>query len=239
MLGKEVTVDELIEAFKLAHESQMQTSARRMQEAMSHEDGCRAAMRSFHANLPLARLRSDLEPTFAASIRLDEFNLQVSRPVAQVLLAAGLVEESQFRHHHTHDWQFTDNCSRSESDAYEHPHNGDSQAETLSNGSSNSTSDGDADRRSTRTPSGSVELLVTNTNRLMKPLLQALVASTERGIGESILPRNFVTRKQATNDFSLLAHEAATISGFSPQVCKQILLEFSAIKRQRRDTMTS
>ena len=128
----------------------------------------------------------------------------------------------------------TMHCSRSDSDATEQSGNGDSQVETMSNSSSGCVSEGDADRRSTRTPSGSVELLVTNTNRLIKPLLQSLVASTE-----SILPRTFEKRKHATNDVSLVGHDAATISGFSPEVCKQILLEFGAITRQRRSTMTS
>ena len=110
--GKEVTVEQLVEAFKFAHKPEVRAAAQRIREDLLHEDGCAAAVRSFHANLPISRIRSDLEPTFAACFRLDEFNLQVSRPVAQVLLSAGLVKESQFCYHITRDWQLTHNSSR-------------------------------------------------------------------------------------------------------------------------------
>lgn len=110
--GKHVTVHALVEAFKFVHKPGVQNAAKRIQTDISHEDGCASAVRAFHANLPISRMRSDLEPTFAACFRLDEFNLQVSRPVAQVLLSAGVVHESQFRYHSTRDWQLTHNNKR-------------------------------------------------------------------------------------------------------------------------------
>jgi hypothetical protein len=51
-------------------------------------------------------MHSDLEPTFAACYRSDKYNIQISRPVAQVLVAAGALEESELRHHATREWQF-------------------------------------------------------------------------------------------------------------------------------------
>jgi len=102
--GKYITVQELIEAFKSVHEPAMRTVAEHIREVISHENGCATALRIFHAHLPLSRMRSDLESTFAACYRVDEFDLQVSRPVAQVLVAAGALDESQFRSHPTREW---------------------------------------------------------------------------------------------------------------------------------------
>jgi len=83
----------------------MKSAAERIREALSHEDGCATALHMFHAHLPLSRMRSDLESTFAACYRVDEFDLQVSRPVAQVLVATGALDESQFRSHPTREWK--------------------------------------------------------------------------------------------------------------------------------------
>ncbi|CAF3341974.1 unnamed protein product [Rotaria sp. Silwood1] len=49
-------------------------------------------------------MRSDLESSFGACFRLNDYNLQISRPVAQVLLAAGVIEKSQLTLISTHDW---------------------------------------------------------------------------------------------------------------------------------------
>ncbi|CAF0767262.1 unnamed protein product [Rotaria sp. Silwood1] len=102
--GKNVTVDDLVEAFKIVLQPAMQNAAKRIREILSHEDGCATALRMFHAHLPLSRMRSDLESTFAACYRVDELDLQVSRPVAQVLVAAGALDESQFRLYPTREW---------------------------------------------------------------------------------------------------------------------------------------
>jgi hypothetical protein len=104
--GKYVTVNGLVEAFKIAHESKTRTAAERIRDLLSHENGCATALRMFHEHLPLARMRSDLEQTFAASYRVDVLNLQISRPVAQVLVAAGALDEAQIRPHSTHEWTY-------------------------------------------------------------------------------------------------------------------------------------
>jgi hypothetical protein len=102
--GKHVTADELVDAFKQVHKPKMRIATERIRDAILQEDGCANALRIFHAHLPLSRMRSDLESTFAACYRVDEYDLQVSRPVAQVLVAAGALDESQFRSHPTRDW---------------------------------------------------------------------------------------------------------------------------------------
>ena len=68
------------------------------------EKGCEAAIQSFHAHLPLTKMRSDLEPSFGACFRLSDYELQISRPVAQVLVAAGAVAESELAPHPTYGW---------------------------------------------------------------------------------------------------------------------------------------
>ncbi|CAF3768930.1 unnamed protein product [Rotaria sordida] len=104
--GKSISVEQLIEAFHFVQKPTTCTAAERIRDAILKEDGCAAAVHAFHANLPLTRIYSDLEPTFAACYRIDEFDLQVSRPVAQVLVAAGVLEESELHRHATRIWQF-------------------------------------------------------------------------------------------------------------------------------------
>jgi hypothetical protein len=104
--GKSITVDQLVEAFQFVHQPTTRVAAERIRADMLNENGCEAAVRSFHANLPVSRMRSDLEPTFAACYRIDELNIQVSRPVAQVLITAGVIKECQLRCHSTREWTF-------------------------------------------------------------------------------------------------------------------------------------
>ena len=102
--GKRLNTKELIEAFKIVHQADRREAAERLSQAFQHENGCRTAVQSFHRNLLLSKVRSDLEPTFAACYRLADYNLQISRPVAQALVAAGLIEESQLSLHSTRNW---------------------------------------------------------------------------------------------------------------------------------------
>ena len=106
MPGKSLLAEQLADAFRFVHKPSTRLAAERIRDAIVNEDGCATAMRAFHAHLPLTRMHSDLEPTFAACYRSDKYNLQLSRPVAQVLLGAGLMEESELRPHITHQWQF-------------------------------------------------------------------------------------------------------------------------------------
>lgn len=71
---------------------------------MSKENGCEEAIRAFHNQLPTSRIRSDLESTYVACYRLKEFDLQISRRVAQVLVISGRIDETQLRLHSTRDW---------------------------------------------------------------------------------------------------------------------------------------
>ncbi|CAF1211565.1 unnamed protein product [Adineta steineri] len=110
--GKRLNVDELIDAFKLVHQTDTREAAEKLRIAFEHENGCEAAVQFFHSHLPLKKLYSDLEPSFAACYYLKEYNLQISRPVAQVLVAAGAIEESQLSLHSTYKWEKLTNDDR-------------------------------------------------------------------------------------------------------------------------------
>ncbi|CAF1210538.1 unnamed protein product [Adineta steineri] len=102
--GKSITTDQLIQAFHFVHKPMTCVAAESLRGSILKEDGCAAAVRAFHANLPLTRMHSDLEPTFAACYRSDKYNIQISRPVAQVLVSSNILEESQLRPHVTREW---------------------------------------------------------------------------------------------------------------------------------------
>ena len=50
-------------------------------------------------------MRSDLQSTFTACYRIDRLNIQISRPVAYVLVAGGAIDISQLRSHNIREWQ--------------------------------------------------------------------------------------------------------------------------------------
>ncbi|CAF0801884.1 unnamed protein product [Adineta ricciae] len=102
--GKTVTAKQLADSFKFVHDPAVQEAAQKISANFQRENGCEVAVRSFHAHLPLSKMRSDLEPSYAACFRLNEYDLQISRPVAQVLVTAGLIEESQLSSNSTYTW---------------------------------------------------------------------------------------------------------------------------------------
>jgi len=107
--GKTITADELADAFRVAHQPSTRMAAEKIQSIMEKENGCEAAVRSFHSHLPLDRMRSDLDPTYAACYRIEELNLQISEQVAHVLFSANLIQTSQLKHHCTRNWKFNYN----------------------------------------------------------------------------------------------------------------------------------
>ncbi len=110
--GKRLNAKELIEAFKIVHQADTREAAEKLRIAFQHENGCDAAVDSFHRHLPLRKMRSDLETSFSACYYLKDYNLQISRPVAHVLVAAGVIEESQLLRHSTYNWDKSRNDDR-------------------------------------------------------------------------------------------------------------------------------
>ena len=104
-LENDITADELVEAFKFVHEPETRVLLNVFVMLFQKKMDVKQQYMHFMLIYLLSRMRSDLESTFAACYRLEEYNLQISRPVAQVLVAAGALEESQFRLHATREWQ--------------------------------------------------------------------------------------------------------------------------------------
>ncbi|CAF3948860.1 unnamed protein product [Adineta steineri] len=255
--AKDVTVEKLVEAFKYVHKPTTQIAAKRLQEAILLEDGCKAAVHSFHANLPISQMQSDLESTYAACFRLDEFNLQVSRPVAEVLLSAGVVAESQFRYHSTREWKLTHHNNTSTSNVHERPSVDDFHLSTATSKcsaccvSKNDAQDVNGSRKSSGSVVGS---LIADVNSTMKPIINVLLSTTEldqskcrntkkdlnktitsdkcSSISTSLSINNEDLKLYNFDEISILAHDAANISGFTPEVCQNILLQFMTLKNQ-------
>lgn len=55
---------------------------------------------------------------------------------------------------------------------------------------------------------------------------------------QSLLTTTDSIQQHHSNDISVLIDNAASVSGFSPEVCKHILVEFTRIKRQRMQVPT-
>jgi hypothetical protein len=102
--GKDITADELAEAFRFAHRPETKAAAEKIREAILKENGCEEAVRAFHSHLPVEGMRSDLESTYTACYGLKHMHIQLSRRVAQVLVLSGRVDKSQLRLHSARDW---------------------------------------------------------------------------------------------------------------------------------------
>ena len=102
--GKDLTSQHLIEAFKFVHQTNALEAAERIRSAFEGENGCERAVQSFHSRLPLDKMRSDLDSSFGACFYLKDYELQISRPVAQVLLAAEKIKESEISLHSIYPW---------------------------------------------------------------------------------------------------------------------------------------
>ena len=103
--GNRLKTQDLINAFRAVYENpDLRLQAERLKMAFHREDGCRAAVNSFYANLPLEAMRCDLQSHYPACFRLDTYNLKISRPAAQVLVTAGMIRESDLTINPTRDW---------------------------------------------------------------------------------------------------------------------------------------
>ncbi|UJR29456.1 hypothetical protein I4U23_010668 [Adineta vaga] len=243
---KDLTVDQLVEAFKFVHKPLVQAAAQRIKEVLLNEDGCQAAVTAFHSYLPLSRMRSDLESTYAACFRLDDFNLQISRPVAQVLLSAGVITELQLRYHSSRNWLASQRKSN-QSEKANHVNLTDFQLNSttpsiltdyygLKNNNNNTHIDNSQVILTRRRASSSdyEGSSYTNPTSSFSKSIDITLPATFQLASSSILSKNDDQQQSTITDtISKLAHDAATISGFSPEVCEDILLQFDRIQGQR------
>ncbi|CAF1365553.1 unnamed protein product [Adineta ricciae] len=102
--GKDITADDLVAAFEFVHKPETKAAAEKIRDAILKENGCEEAVRAFHAQLPVERMRSDFESTYTACYGLKHSHLQISRRVAQVLVLAERIDQSQLYLYSTRDW---------------------------------------------------------------------------------------------------------------------------------------
>jgi hypothetical protein len=92
---KELTVDALAEGIRYCLSDQATKAASIMAAKMNAEAGVRAAVSSFHRNLPLDRLQCDLYPgqpavwTYSKKGR----KMKLSKVAAQILVAEGIIDQ--------------------------------------------------------------------------------------------------------------------------------------------------
>ena len=102
--GKTITAKQLASAFEFVHDPKAQAAALKISSDFQHEHGCEVAVRSFHAHLPLNKMRSELDSSFSACFYLHAYDMQISRPVAQVLVAAKAIQESDLSAYPVYGW---------------------------------------------------------------------------------------------------------------------------------------
>ncbi|KXX80126.1 Sterol 3-beta-glucosyltransferase [Madurella mycetomatis] len=92
---KQLNTTNLAEAIRFCLTPEASNAARRMATEMQSESGVRRAVASFHANLPLEKMRCDILPNLAAAWSLktrDCKTLKLSKEAAEVLVAESKVK---------------------------------------------------------------------------------------------------------------------------------------------------
>ncbi|KAL5339043.1 hypothetical protein BJX70DRAFT_177089 [Aspergillus crustosus] len=83
---RDVNVENLAEAIRLCLQSETQRAAQNIASNMQYESGVKAAVDSFHRNLPIDRMRCQLIPDRAATWVCKSPTLRVSKLAAQILV---------------------------------------------------------------------------------------------------------------------------------------------------------
>lgn len=97
---KQLNAANLAEAIRFCLRPEVSAAAQKMAAQMRSEAGVRRAVASFHANLPLERMRCDVLPRLAASWSLKTSHgrkVKLSKEAAQVLAAEGRVKWSDLK----------------------------------------------------------------------------------------------------------------------------------------------
>lgn len=102
--GKDISAKNFVDAFHFVHKESVREAAMKIRAQFENENGCERAVRLFHSYLPLRRMRSDLESSFVAHYSLPKYNLQVSIPIAQILVDGCGLDESEFTLHTISLW---------------------------------------------------------------------------------------------------------------------------------------
>jgi hypothetical protein len=96
---KQLNATNLAEAIRFCLTSEASDAAQRMAAQMRSENGVARAVASFHANLPLDRMRCDVQPHLAAAWCLKSKTesghrqIKLSKEAAEILLAESRVKK--------------------------------------------------------------------------------------------------------------------------------------------------
>lgn len=93
---KKLSATNLADAIKTCLSPEAATAAKRIAERMSTEDGVKAAVASFHRNLPQEDVCCDITPTLPAVYEYAKNgkNLKLSGPAAHALMRSGKIKQS-------------------------------------------------------------------------------------------------------------------------------------------------
>jgi hypothetical protein len=98
MPHKTLRVEQLVHAIQLCLTKDAIESAELISSTMTTETGVKAAVSSFHAHLPLAKLRCQIVRDRPASLKYKSWNreVNVSRLAASILISEGWAKEKDF-----------------------------------------------------------------------------------------------------------------------------------------------
>ncbi|PCD29870.1 hypothetical protein FGRA07_10484 [Fusarium graminearum] len=101
---KSLNKDNLADAIRFCLTPEASDSARKIAQKMSREAGVRRAVASFHANLPLNKMRCDILPNQAASWTLKKSGktIKLSKIASEILVANNKVSWKNIKAHQSH-----------------------------------------------------------------------------------------------------------------------------------------
>jgi hypothetical protein len=101
---KSLNKDNLADAIRFCLTPEASDSARKIAQKMSREAGVRRAVASFHANLPLNKMRCDILPNQAASWTLKKSGktLKLSKIASEILVANNKVSWKNLKAYFSH-----------------------------------------------------------------------------------------------------------------------------------------
>jgi hypothetical protein len=215
-----------VEAINHVMKEKVSENAIKLQDYIRDEDGCYNGVQSFHRNLPLEileRMKSDLEPSYAACYHIRKYSLKVSRPVAEVLVITGLVSESDLSPLSTRKWTFSYSPDNRPSRFTESDYD---ERATYCQMHNNGISRLQNGRRQVYV--GKSQLYGTNNVNQRIPAGWYDLDDSTCWMSKTVSPTD-----QTTGISSL--DMASNVSGFSIEMCRQIRHDFAEITRRHEE----
>ncbi|CAF1167531.1 unnamed protein product, partial [Didymodactylos carnosus] len=223
--GKNLTTDELCDAFSFVLKDETRIAAERIASQISNENGVQRALELFHHNLPVDDLISAIEPTYPACYFLKRYNLKISRPVAQVLITNGQLKETDIKIYHTKIWNITNDDDDHSEDNILIKNNNDSET-VLMLGDNNLGTPVDSKQQRDPWVLKLVRLVVGRIIKVLKSLFcrRTSVRSSETDPLKSTI--------EEVNELSQCQMDFAVNDYYTSDVCNDIIFKFNQINQQ-------